>query len=91
MKRSLVLISLSLFVLSGCVDSDSTNIYRAKAKTAMDRLCVNDGGVFCHEIKRTLGYEVICKNGKTLELTVSAIEDTFGDDVIAKLNEITKK
>jgi hypothetical protein len=91
MKKSLCLLSLAMFVFIGCADMDSTNMYRAKAKTAMDRLCVNDGTVYSYEVYRTVGYKVTCKNGKTYELSNGAIDETYGDDVIAKLNEITKR
>ena len=54
MKNSLCLLSLAMFVFIGCADMDSTNMYRAKAKTAMDRLCVNDGTVYSYEVYRTV-------------------------------------
>lgn len=91
MKKSLVLISLATFMFTGCADLDSTNIYRAKAKTAMDRLCTNDGGVYSYETYQAVNYKVTCKNGKTFELKDRTIDETYGDDVVAKLNEITKK
>lgn len=90
MKRPLILLTLVAILFSGCSNIETNKMFCAKTKVAMDRLCVNDGGVFTYEFVNTYDYrvKVSCSNGKTFYLSDENIENTYGEDVIEKLNKL---